>query len=223
MCRRNRGQLLKRDIGDSLAYENLARANQVESLLEGHFDVIWGSDLLFFFFFDIEYDVSLEVLPFRVALLDRLVIQPEVVYDDLLDLLRIGTLQSQVEKSAFLSQEPFAQLIISAVGQPANEMRYIVVLTHGSSFCIWALFKLHFTIKTVVFSLICETMLGEVLIHCQFYLFFLVGVIPIHKFWMNWLRSKWKLTLPPNLILTWIQFFLGPAIGLKLFDGTREA
>ena len=207
MCRRDRGELLKRDIGDSLSYENLARANQVESLLERDFDVIWGSDLLFFFVCLVECDVSLEILPFWVALFDRLVIEPKVVYDDLLDLLRAGALQPQVEKAAFLSQEPFAQLIISAVGQPANEVGYIVVLTHGSSFCIGALFKLHFTIKTVVFSFICETVLSEVLVHGQFYLLFLVGVIPIYKILIRGLRSKWKLTLPPNLLLTWIQFF----------------
>ena len=129
-------------------------------------------------------------MPFRVALFNRLIIEPEVVDDDLLDLLRIGTLQSQVEKAAFLSQEPFAQLIISAVGQPANEVRYIVVLTHGSSFCIGALFKLHFTIETVVFSFICETVLSEVLVHGQFYLLFLVGVIPIYKILIRGLRSK---------------------------------
>ena len=207
MCWRDRRQLLKRDISDSLAYENLSLTNQVESLLEGYFDVIRGPDRLFFFFFDIEDDVALEVLPFRVAFFDRLVIEPEVVYDDLLDLLRVGTLQSQVEKAAFLSQEPLAQLIISAVGQPANEMGYVVVLTHGSSLCIWALFKLHFTIETVVFSLVCEAVFSEVLIHCQLYLFFLVGVIPIYKFKLRRLRPKWKFTLPPNLILTWIQFF----------------
>ena len=105
-------------------------------------------------------------------------------------MLRVGTLQPQVEKAAFLSQEPLAQLIISAVGQPANEMGYVVVLTHGSSLCIGALFKLHFTIEAVVFSLICETVLGEVLIHCQLYLFFLIGVIPVHKFKIRRLRFK---------------------------------
>jgi len=60
--------------------------------------------------------------PLGVALLDRLIIEAKVVYDDFFDALRVGSLQSQVEKTALLRQEPFTELLVPAISKTADEM-----------------------------------------------------------------------------------------------------
>ena len=79
-------------------------------------------------FFDIESDFFAKLLPLAVQLLQRFVVQPKVVDDDFFDALRIRTLETEIEQTSLLCQEPLSQLVIPAVSQSTNEVRNVVVL-----------------------------------------------------------------------------------------------
>ena len=124
----NGRQISQRHIGNTLTDKYIPLSDQIERLFEWHLDVVGSLCLLpVDLLGEGKSDVSLEVLPLGVAFLHRLVVQAEVVDDDLLDALRVRPLQPQIEQATLLSQEPFSELFVSAVGKSADEVRNVVV------------------------------------------------------------------------------------------------
>ena len=123
-------EVSKRHIGYAFTNIRVPFGYEIERLFERYLDIVRGVCLLLVgWFCEGESDVSPEIFPLGVILFDRLVIQTEVIDNDLFDALRIGALQSQVEKATFLRQEPLSKLLVPAVGQTANEVRNVVILT----------------------------------------------------------------------------------------------
>ena len=88
-----------------------------------------------FFFFDIERNFFVELLPLVVRLLHGLIVQPKVVDYDLFYALRVRTLKTQVEQTGLLCQKPLSQFVIPAVGQATHKVRNVVVLAGKCGLC----------------------------------------------------------------------------------------
>ena len=129
-------KFLERYEGNSFAHEDLARSHQIQSFFKRHLDVVGRLKL----FFDIESDFFAKLLPLAVRLLQRFVVQPKVVDDDFFDALRIRTLETEIEQTSLLCQEPLSQLVIPAVSQSTNEVRNVVVLAGECGLRYWGLF-----------------------------------------------------------------------------------
>lgn len=87
-------------------------------------------------------------------------------------------MQAQVEKSTLLSKEPLSQFLVTAVGQSANEMRNVVVLALLARFSQGTSFEFSLLSEGDIFALICEPVLGQILVNSNLDSFFLVGVVP---------------------------------------------
>ncbi len=91
-------------------------------------------------------------------LIYSLVVEPEIVDDDLFDLLWVGCLESEVKQARFLGQEPLSQLIVATVSQTADEMRDVVIRAMQICFCNCASFQFSFTGESYEFAFICQAM-----------------------------------------------------------------
>ena len=105
-------------VGHTPHQEHLSGRDEPNSLLEGHLDVIRGLYLDFL----VERDMVSILDPVIILLAQLLVVQAALVLQEIKDLLRIGTLQPEVEESGLLSCEPLAEVFISAVSKPADEV-----------------------------------------------------------------------------------------------------
>ena len=114
MCLSDGSEIPKWYVRDTFSYEDLACGYQVAGLFKGHLDVVGGLGWLVTLV--VESDVCFELHPLFVSGLDTLIVEAKVLGDDLFDTLRVRSLEPQVEKSALLSEEPFSELLISAVG-----------------------------------------------------------------------------------------------------------
>lgn len=114
MCLSDGSKVPKGDVCDTFADVDLPSGYQIARLFKRHLDVVGGLGGLVAFV--IESDVCFVVDPLLVSGLDTLVIEPKILGDYLLDPLRVRSLQPQVEKSTFLSEEPFTELLVTAVG-----------------------------------------------------------------------------------------------------------
>jgi len=101
------GEFRQGHIGETSAHIDLSLRDQIQGLLEWHFDVVARANLILVFS-DWESDVVFTSAPFGVGLFYTFVIEAEVVSDDVFDALGLGALQAQVEKAALLREEPLA-------------------------------------------------------------------------------------------------------------------
>lgn len=62
----------------------------------------------------------------------------EVLAEHSFDFIVLQQSNSHLEKSSFLLQEPFAQLLVPAVRKTANEMRYVIILVEVAR---WSLYS----------------------------------------------------------------------------------
>ena len=110
-------QLLQRHICDSLAHEDFSCRDQVQGLFKGHFNIVLRPDILpFSFFSHIEHDIVFELAPFLVFRLHGHIVEAKVLDNYVSHFLGICLLQSHVEESRLLGQEPLSKLVITAVG-----------------------------------------------------------------------------------------------------------
>ena len=178
----NRGQLREGHVSDTCAHVNLSSGNQIERFFEGHFDEVAGLHcVLVLGVGDHESDVFFEIAPLWVGLLDALVVEAEVVRDDVLDASRARALQAQVKKTALLREKPLAQLLVAAVCEAADEMRDVVILALLDCFCVCVRSQLQVAVESVVLAFVRKAMLGQVLVHSQLDLVFLIGIKPMQK------------------------------------------
>ena len=102
----NSGQVLQRYICDTFPNEDLPGAHKIESFFEWHLDVVLRSWLISRVLFiapaTIESDIDSVRAPLRITLFDRFVVETKVVDYDLLDALRVCSLQSEVKETALL-------------------------------------------------------------------------------------------------------------------------
>ena len=139
----NGRQVSQRHIGNTLTDKYIPLGDQIERLFKWHLDVVGCLSLLSVNLLgEGESDVCLEVLPLGVAFLHRLVVEAEVVDDDLFDALGVRSLQPQVKQATLLSQEPLSELLISAVGESADEVRNVVVFAELHLVCLRSVAKL---------------------------------------------------------------------------------
>ena len=176
------GQLRKGHVCDTCAHVNLSGGDQIERLFEGHFDEVAGLHrALVLSVGDHESDVFFEIAPLWVGLLDALVVEAEVIRDDVLDACWVCALQAQVKKTALLSQEPLAELLVAAVSKSADEMRDVVILALLDCFCVCVRAQLQVAVECVVFAFVSKAMLSQVLVHSQLDLVLLIGIKPMHS------------------------------------------
>ena len=176
------GQLGEGHVCDTCAHVNLSGGDQIERFFEGYFDKVAGlHSVLVLCVGDHESDVFFEIAPLWVGLLDALVVEAEVVRDDVLDARRVRALQAQVKKTALLREEPLAKLLVAAVCEAADEVRDVVILALLDRFCVCVRSQLQVAVKSVVLAFVRKAMLGQVLVHCQLDLVFLIGIKPMQK------------------------------------------
>ena len=138
----NGRQVSQRHVGNTLTDKHIPLGDQIERLFKRHLNVVGSLRLLpVDLLGEGERDVCLEVLPLGVAFLHRLVVEAEVVDDDLFDALRVRPLQPQIEQATLLSEEPFSELLVPAVGKSADEVGNVVVFAEFHLVCLRSVAK----------------------------------------------------------------------------------